>query len=154
KQVLLDGDAGSRLSKRARTRLGELRTKFDFLSERGTALVQTPGGATWWTFAGGAANAVISAAISPASSFSAPPTFDDLSLPIVANQRIEREPLRDVAADARLGKDVYDEVSSEIKFSSCVPQTLLEHCLDARLLDREAAKATLNNPIVVHRTQD
>ena len=89
KQVLLDGATESKLSKRASARLDELRAQFDFLSEGGTTLVQGSGGTTWWTFAGGAANAVLSAAISQLSN--SPPTrTDDLCLRLSPDVQIDR----------------------------------------------------------------
>jgi len=155
KSVLVEGEVGSaKLSKRATGRLEELRSQFEFLTAEATSLVGTGDGSfVWWTFAGGAANAVLSAALSRAASGRAPKR-NDLCLDLGRASRIDRADVQAMIADARPAADVYDQFARELKFSSCLPGDLLERCLDARLLDREGAADTLSEPIKVQRIGD
>ena len=151
KQVLIDGAAGANLSRRARSRLDELRERFGFLTDRATTLVQTPDGAgTWWTFAGGGANAMLSAAISRTTATSAP-TSNDLCLQFGRVPELDRESLQREVERARPLTDAHARFAAELKFSSCLPPDLLVRCLNVRLLDRDAASATLAAPISTDR---
>ena len=79
KQVLMKDPVGCKTSSRADVRLEQLREQFDFLTEDTTEIVVDESGeAEWWTFAGGAANAVLASVVQPGTTARS----DDLSVHI------------------------------------------------------------------------
>jgi ATP-dependent Lhr-like helicase len=137
------------LSKRALTRLQELRAEFAFLTPDSTTLVRAHDGMqVWWTFAGGAANAVLAAALSSVT-LEVVGNVNDLSLRLRGSVSIDREQLQKALVTARPAREVSDQLASELKFSSCLSANLLGRCIDARILDREGAAAILQSPITV-----
>jgi len=155
KGTLVDGDIGSaKLSKRATARFEELHSQFDFLVADATSLIGTADGSSmWWTFGGGAANAVLSSALSKVVHGGATKR-NDLCLELGRTASIDRTDLQTTIPEARPAADVYEQFARELKFSSCLPSNLLERCLDARLLDREGAVETLSKPIKTQRISD
>jgi len=150
KQVLLTGASGCTLSKCAIPLLEATRDKFDFLVEGKTALqIHADGSSTWWTFAGGAANALLRRRLHGKFTWS---RFDDLSIELGSG---EPEPIDEAEFVAT---DEMDELevrfSSELKFGSCLPQAPLLQTIRSRIYDADGTALALHEPRVIVRTLD
>lgn len=147
KDCLLEPVTGCTTSKRASSRLQRLREEFGFLTRGATDWVigRAPP-AVWWTFAGGAANAVLAQALK-LSAQAIGANCDDLSLVLRAGAETPGSRLVASVAAWRPPADAVRAAGKELKFSSCLPHELLERCVAARLFDRAGALAVARLPI-------
>jgi len=149
RRVLAGGSPGIEISRRARTRLGELREGFSWVDASGTAIVRDAAGAgRWWTFAGLRANMMLGELLGELRL----PTSreDNLSIRLRDGVGVEelKQRLDEVAADLKEGVfPVTDDVVDSLKFSACLPRELAVRTLRERGSDREPARACLQEPI-------
>jgi len=138
---------GVTLSRRAQTAAGELRENFHWLRvEPSTVIVQAPGSAWWWTFAGTAANAELASALTGL----APPSTNGLAVKLLegttpdeVRERLHAGPVASPAIPADLA-DVY-------KFADTLPERAAHALVDARERDPDAVEQTTAAPIRAHR---
>lgn len=136
-KAVLCGDAepGAALSQRGATKLDELRDEHAWLRHGHTTLLrQDDGTVVWWTFAGLRANLALSAATGASGQVAN--AVDNFTLKLAGQpnlaavrEALERaEPIHVPAA-----------LADGLKFSECLPPTLVSRVLDARFADREKA---------------
>jgi ATP-dependent Lhr-like helicase len=150
KQVLMKDPVGCNTSSRADVRLEQLREQFDFLTEDTTEIVVDESGeAEWWTFAGGAANAVLASVVRPGTTAQS----DDLSIRLVGEAVPSRDHLL-IALETWTPSEVaVRSYSEELKFSKCLPSHLLRSCVSARLFDTAGALRSMSTvPLFCRRS--
>jgi len=148
KQVLMKDPVGCKTSSRADVRLEQLREQFDFLTEDTTEIVVDESGeAEWWTFAGGAANAVLASVVRPGTTAQS----DDLSIRLAGESVPSRDHLL-IALETWTPSEVaVRSFSEELKFAKCLPSNLLRSCVSARLFDSAGALRSVSTvPVVCH----
>ena len=149
RQVLVEGAPGIDISKRARTKLDELRRYFSWVDTKGTVVVRDPAGISrWWTFAGLRANAILGELAGPLRL----PTSreDNLAIRLHDDAGIEdlRRRLDDLPGDAV--DDVFPATADgpdSLKFSSCLPEELALRTVRRRGSDARGVRACLSEPI-------
>jgi ATP-dependent Lhr-like helicase len=134
-RVLVGGDVNGFLSKRARERLGELRSGFEWLRTEETTLVMDAEArvATWWTFAGDAYN---SAAALVLQRRGIPARAEALRVLLPGSLGRElpegvNKVAREVADDPDAAVDI--DAALPLKFSACVPEILAARASRERL---------------------
>lgn len=145
--VLAGVDPGVTLSRRASTRLAEVREELPFCGDGYTSLVTDDEGVTrWWTFAGFGANAVLAQRLARAGA--AVKRLDNFSITLA------QEPVEGLTAMLAPGppdrpaaswEPWMDQV--ELKFSLCLPEGLAHAALVARLTDPQGAGRVLGEPV-------
>jgi len=154
KESLLEPVIGCTASKRTKARLEKLAQDFAFLSGGATDVVVRRGASlSWWTFAGGAANAVLASAIRQHGSGLAT-TADDLAVFMPAAAEVLLPRVSEALAGWRPPETLVQEHGEDLKFSSCLPTRLLELCVTARLFDLEGARAALELSRCRHSVRD
>jgi ATP-dependent Lhr-like helicase len=148
KQVLKKDPVGCNTSSRADVRLEQLREQFDFLTEDTTEIVVDESGeAEWWTFAGGAANAVLANVIRPGMTARS----DDLSVHLPGTDLPSRHRLIEVLETWVPNASTISAYAEELKFATCLPKSLLSSCVSARLFDTVGARrALVTGPVICH----
>ena len=149
RQVLVEGVLGTDISKRARTKLDELRRDFSWVDTEGTTVVRDPAGVSrWWTFAGLRANAILGELAGPLRL----PTSreDNLAIRLRDDVSIEelKRRLHDLPGDAP--DDAFPATADgpySLKFSSCLPEALALRTLRRRGSDARGVRACLSEPI-------
>jgi len=150
RQVLATDEAREWWSQRASTALADARNDYPWLRADDTVVVREGSGEpTWWTFAGQAVNASLSAAF-----------HGDLADGIRHdNFAIRFQPGAEVAdieaaihelvhADtARFRPPVDAEAIGSLKFRDCLPPQLAEQLLTARTMDEDGLRTVLNEPV-------
>jgi ATP-dependent helicase Lhr and Lhr-like helicase len=151
KTVLVQGLESAFLSKRAQSRMKEIRRNFEWLRMNETTIVisSATNSSEWWTFAGDRYNALAAQLLEAGSfatvrhsSFAVNAQNNDTQIPErIANliQEIAVRPLPfvdPVAIDA-------------VKFASCVPVDLLNAMLQARLAPTVDARVIAESTLVV-----
>lgn len=137
-------------SRRARSRLGEVRDEYDWLDGRtGSVLVADRAGLEWWTFAGGKANACLATGLGAVLDTTA--TWDNFAVRIAGEHTIE-DAERGLAELRRRGAEailpaVNEEAARGLKFSACLPGPLATGILQSRLADPEGIRAVLEQPV-------
>ena len=149
RRVLAGNRLGVEISRRARSRLDEIRRSFPWVDAGSTAVVRDPAGASrWWTFAGIRANAMLGELIGTLRS----PTARHANLSIrlrdgVAFEELKRR-LDDAPADVtKCTFPVTDDAVNALKFSACLPRRLAVRTLQERGADRDAVRACLGEPL-------
>ena len=149
RRVLDDGTLDIELSRRARTKLVEMRQHFSWVDTTATAIVRdTAGASRWWTFAGLRANTMLGELIGTHRL----PTAREENLSIRLKDGTGAEDLngRLDQVDAEANDAVFpitDEAVASLKFSACLPRELAERTLRARNSDRPAVRTCLREPI-------
>jgi ATP-dependent Lhr-like helicase len=136
-------------SRRASARLADVRAEYPWLDGRPDNVLVAAGGAlTWWTFAGGRANAGLAAGLSGRLGVRA--AADNFAVRLGTPPdpaAAERAVLGLAAADAgRMAPPVGEEAVAGLKFSECLPPTLAAWVVRERLTDASAASAALGRP--------
>jgi ATP-dependent Lhr-like helicase len=141
REILAGNEAEPHWSRRAVTRMGELREEFPWVRTDSTALVRgTDGEVRWWTFAGGVANTILAQQLKRWGEAKA----DNLSI------TIEGEPPID-ELNADLGSLATQQILPEpdhraienLKFSEALPRSLADRVFCARFNDEEAIRGIL-----------
>jgi ATP-dependent Lhr-like helicase len=134
-------------SRRASSRLGELRNEFSWLRPDSTALVRDSGGdVRWWTFAGGIANTILSDQLK--WSGRAEPDNVSIDLEGVANIDEVRERLvRLQAGDVVTTPD--PRAVENLKFAEALPRALADEVFCSRFHDEDAIQKVLAEPLRV-----
>ena len=149
RRVLDDGTLDIELSRRARTKLVEMRQHFSWVDTTATAIVRdTAGASRWWTFAGLRANTMLGELIGTHRL----PTAREENLSIRLQDGTGAEDLKgrldQVDAEAQEAVfPVTDEAVEALKFSACLPRELAERTLRARNSDRPAVRTCLREQI-------
>lgn len=136
-------------SRRAREELTQVRADCSWVREGETAIVTTPDGLAWWTFAGDRANTALSQrfsqlAGSPAESDGLAVTADATITPDDVSRAIDEIQQADPHA---LVVEVADEMLDGLKFSSCLPEEMARSILQVRLADPAALENALHEPV-------
>ncbi|WP_354699048.1 DNA helicase [Paraconexibacter sp. AEG42_29] len=140
---------GAVLTARARAQLAALRGDFDGVRDGRTMLVRDGGRnrETWWTFAGGNANAALAAGLAAANI--GVMGSDDLSISMRGPVGYER--LRQLLVDLRAAppRAAPDERRIEaLKFGESLPVDLALSVLAARMADEAAVVSALDEPLL------
>ncbi|MEH0929073.1 DEAD/DEAH box helicase [Micromonospora sp. CPCC 205558] len=147
REVLLGADPPVTLTRRAKTRLADLREDATSVVHPAGTVVSRDGDGEvrWWTWAGFRANATLIATLSELVD----PTqrYDDASIRLrpELNSTMVREAMAD-AADRICLPDINDRALAGLKFSAALPERLAVATLAARLADIPAARAVLAQP--------
>jgi ATP-dependent Lhr-like helicase len=136
-------------SRRASARLADVRAEYPWLDGRPDNVLVAAGGArTWWTFAGGRANAGLAAGLSGRLGVRA--TADNFAVRLGTTPdpaAAERAVLGLATADAgRMAPPVSEEAVAGLKFSECLPPALATWVVRERFTDASAAAAALGRP--------
>ncbi len=153
--------AGAALSERASQRLDALRGDYrGRVSPDGTIVAEVNGRLRWWTFAGGRANAVLSAALDHvAPELLDTPSSSSLQLLLRSEATAAAVASAMRSARSRFGDDlagiepeVSEQALKKLKFSELLPPALASRTLAARSADHRAAAQVAICPIMnVHR---
>ena len=149
RRVLAENSLGTDISRRARSKLDEIRQSFPWVDSKGTAVVRDPAGASrWWTFSGIRANTMLGELIGTLRL----PTSRDSNLSIRLRDGVAFEELRrrldDAPADVKeCVFPVADDAVDSLKFSACLPRRLAVQTLQERGSDRDAVRACLSEPM-------
>jgi len=149
RRILDEGTLEVRLSRRARTKLDEIRGSFSWIDAAGTVIVRdTTGAGRWWTFAGLRANTTLGNVI---GTLRLPTTREDnLSIRLRDGVGVEelRRRLDAATVEATQGAlPVTDEAVDSLKFSACLPRELAVRTLRVRGSDPGAVRTCLQEPI-------
>ena len=134
-------------SRRATTRIGELREEFPWVRTDSTALVRHPDGEVrWWTFAGGVANTILAHQLKRFGEAKA----DNVSITIEGDPPIDevREHLGSLSAH-EVSAVPDPRAIENLKFSEALPRALAEQVYLARFNDEEAIHNVLAEPLRV-----
>jgi ATP-dependent Lhr-like helicase len=144
----LAGDEGEpEWSRRAATRIGELREDFPWVRLDSTALVRHPHGEVcWWTFAGGVANTILAQQLRRLGETKA----DNVSITIEGDPHLDevREHLGTLSAHETTAMPDPRAIE-DLKFSEALPRDLAERVYLARFIDVEAICSILAEPLRV-----
>ena len=149
RRILDEGTLEVRLSRRARTKLDEIRGSFSWVDAAGTVIVRdTTGASRWWTFAGLRANTTLGNVIGTLRL----PTIreDNLSIRLRDGVGVEELRRRLDAATAEATQEAFpvtDEAVDSLKFSACLPRELAVRTLRVRGSDPGAVRTCLQEPI-------
>ena len=147
---VLAGDAESELwSRRAREEMLLAREEHSWVKDGETAVVSSPDGVAWWTFAGDRANAAIRQGLMEATganllsnglSVSADSSVD----PTAFSTAVEEIRESDAVAPAI---NISDQMLDGLKFNSCLPERVAKSVLQHRLADDLAFTQARTEPI-------
>jgi ATP-dependent Lhr-like helicase len=146
REVLASEELREWWSRRARSRIEEARAEFPWLREDdASVLLAAEDTIFWWTFAGGRANAALSAELT--RRLGARVVADNFSL------RFEAGASLDAVADAVVGLSdvdprsivpaVPEDTLEGLKFSECLPVELATETVQARLMDAEGVTSVV-----------
>jgi len=150
-RLLLAGEEASpQWSRRAQSKVGELREEHSFVNAEGaTLLSRPPSGAEWWTFAGTRANATLAGELSRMCGGRV--DHDALAVTVEGAEGlsvIERAVRELCSRDPLSMTPTIEEAALEgLKFSQCLPKDLALATLAARLRDVAAVRAVLSQPL-------
>jgi ATP-dependent Lhr-like helicase len=148
RDTLVDpGPVAGALTRRGAAKLAELRAEFAWVREGRTSLIRDERRerTRWWTFAGGRANAAVSAGLHAAGLRTT--SADDLSIGL---ERATHQSLQAAAGEldsASLAPEVQPRRRDAVKFASCCPTHALETMIRARDRDEEGTRMVLDEPI-------
>jgi ATP-dependent Lhr-like helicase len=149
--VLLGTDPAVALTHRARTRIAELRDeRRRRVNIASTVVERTEAGLTWWTWAGGRANATL---ISVLGDTVDSDTVDDFRIKLRADvEPADFNQQRATALDADLPlPNVTERAVIGLKFADVLPKDVAHDTLAARLADPAGARKILTAPAVWQR---
>jgi ATP-dependent Lhr-like helicase len=144
-RVAAGGEPGCTLSRRASTRLQEIRGRLDFVDGYSMPVVHDAAGRTTvWTFAGDRANAMLAGSLrlgglSVASTNGLALVVRDANASAVAAAITRIDPVK-----AR--PDVPSGLAAELKFSECLPPQISAAVIESRLSDCAALDEALRRP--------
>ena len=149
RRILEEGALEIRLSRRARTKLDEIRDRFSWVASAGTVVVRDATGAScWWTFAGLRANTTLGELIRALRSPTA--REDNLSIRLLDGVGAEELRRRLDAIEVETMEEAFpvsDEAVDSLKFSACLPGELAVRTLRERGLDHASVRTCLQEPI-------
>jgi ATP-dependent Lhr-like helicase len=149
RQLLAGEEVSPRWSRRAQTRLEEMRDEHAFVHPEGTTLLARPSAEVeWWTFAGTRANATLAGELSRLCG--ARVDHDALAVTVEGAEGLpaieeavralrQREP-------STMTPAVEEAALEGLKFSQCLPKELALATLASRLRDDPAVRAILGQP--------
>jgi ATP-dependent Lhr-like helicase len=145
REILASDAIDTSLSKRAGTRIVELREEFSWVRNDSTALVRDPKGELrWWTFAGGVANTLLAQHLKRYGEVVA----DNISIKFEGDLSIEflQDDLKLLTSDQI--EPVPDAKAIEnLKFSEALPPALSDEVFCSRFNDIEAIRQVLVEPL-------
>jgi ATP-dependent helicase Lhr and Lhr-like helicase len=150
RQILASDEDADCWSRRAQEQINTTRLDFPWLDRDGTtALIETDGGLTWWTFAGNRGNTTLAKEIAQLATARA--EHDSFSLTFESTTQFAN--LQNVLGDLR-NRDVEDmrplvddRAIEGLKFSECLPISLAREMLESRLHDSVAVRETLTRKL-------
>ena len=149
RRILDEGNLEVRLSRRARTKLDEIRERFSWVDAAGTVVVRdTAGAGRWWTFAGLRANMTLGELIGTLRLPAA--REDNLSIRLRDGVGVEELRRRLDAVDVETTEEAFpasDEAVDSLKFSACLPKELAVRTLRRRGSDPAAVRTCLQEPV-------
>ena len=150
KHLLASGSDRELWSRRARSRIHDVRQEFAWLHAEGTVvLAANHDRAAWWTFAGVGANAMFASALSRVTHSAVhydgfTVTFaSHVSLPTI-EQAVGELRVDDVGA---MHVAVDEQAITGLKFSECLPHDVALDMLRIRLCDPSGAQRVLKQPV-------
>ncbi len=155
KRVLLEGNPGEFLTRRAREQMEEVRGRFPGLAPEGTTLEPSSlGRARWWTFAGLKANASLADHLKTVGC----PVLsrDNLCLTLDATggmPLLQRHLPSPAEAAALRPASLAEEALESLKFAFCTPSELAFASLSTRLADPDATARIAAAPVIVSMEQ-
>ena len=147
RRVLVGEKPSPQWSRRAQSRLEEMREEHSFLHAEGpTLLIRHLCGAEWWTFAGTQANATLAGELSrrcnrPVEHDALAVTIDGVEGLSTIEGAVRELSLRDPSSMAPL---IEDAAVDGLKFSQCLPKELALATVASRLRDVTAVGAVLS----------
>jgi ATP-dependent helicase Lhr and Lhr-like helicase len=150
RHLLADDEVSPRWSRRAQSRMAELREEHSFLKKGGsTLLYRSPSVAEWWTFGGTKANATLAGELSRKSRCHV--DHDPFTITVERNDghpAIEETVQEFLSRDpASLTPSVEEAAIGGLKFSQCLPMELALAMLTARLRDTAAVRTVLSQQL-------
>lgn len=150
-QSILEEEEGRpNWSQRAVQQMTSARQDFPWIQASCTALVDTSGSTSWWTFAGRAANNALAGTLTSLLGGDRC-TADNLQVIIQTTRKLTdvekaiheltQMDLTDIAPE------IDNAAISGLKFSECLPEHLAIEMLQRRSTDEEALRETLAKPI-------
>lgn len=122
----------------------EIRSELPYIDGEMLPVVCDTDGLRLWTFAGGRANAMLARAL---RSTGAPPRIvDNFELSFHATDQPRVAAALECITEKDCEAPVDPRMLSELKFGSCLPQTIAEGVLRARLSDFDALRTCLRRP--------
>jgi ATP-dependent Lhr-like helicase len=152
RQVLAVERDESPWSRRARQHVADIRAEYPWVHRDRSSLVMAgAGGATWWTFAGGRANAILAHEL--ATNLGCRGTWDNFAIRLEGDLRANGvetaiETLRSVPA-AALRPAVDERAVEGLKFAECLPPEQATAVVQTRLADPVGVAETLRQPVHV-----
>jgi ATP-dependent Lhr-like helicase len=148
RRILVADDVPECWSRRARKAMADVREQFAWLQSESLPVVGgDEGSTTWWTFAGGKANATLAGALAEAGAERV--THDSLSIIIEGRHTPQQatELIRTARQqDPQSMNPIVDEQAIEgLKFTQCLPPDLAVGLLRDRLRDVDAINAVLHD---------
>ena len=145
-RVLASDENAECWSRRAQEQINSTRFDFPWLArDSSTILNNTEGGLTWWTFAGCRGNATLANELAQVTASRV--EHDNFSLTFESTvQFAELQKALNVLRTkpvSEMQPAIDDRAIEGLKFSECLPTSLANEMLGARLRDSMAVKATL-----------
>lgn len=150
--ILAGEETSPRWSRRAQSRLAELREEHSWVHADAPSLVtRPPTGAEWWTFAGTRANATLAGELSrlcggridhDALTITVEEAESVSAIERAVRELSQREPVS-------MAPSVEEAAIEGLKFSECLPKELALTMLAARLRDESAIRTVLSQPVRV-----
>jgi ATP-dependent Lhr-like helicase len=152
KAVLAGEEVSPRWSRRAQSRLDEVRQEHDFVGADGpTLLSRSPGNFEWWTFAGTRANATLAGEL--AGLCGGRVDHDALAVTVEGAEGLSEvtTAVRELGSrdPSSMTPHVDEDALEGLKFSECLPRDLGLAVLAARLRDVAAMQEVLRQPLRV-----
>ena len=129
--------------------MSRTREEYSWPNEKETAVVSSPDGVAWWTFAGDRANAAIRQRMmeligSNVRSDGFSVSVEDPVSPTTLSKAVE-DIRQHNAKD--LVVDVANDMLEGLKFTSCLPEQVAKGILRARLADQSALASAIAEPV-------
>lgn len=137
--VVVGAHPGCELSRRAAAKLEQVREQLSFVEGENIPVVDDgKGKVRIWTFGGGLTNAALAEAL-PASQTRS----DDFSISFKARSITAAMEAFSSLRSLCIRPSISSALIKELKFASCLPETVATSIVGARLLDRDGIQATL-----------
>jgi ATP-dependent helicase Lhr and Lhr-like helicase len=137
--VVAGANSGCELSRRAATKLDEIREQFAFVDASGIPIVDNEqDSCRIWTFGGGLANAALADALPGPASRS-----DDFCISVKGRNAAAAMDAFSKIDGLSIRPSISSAMVSELKFNSCLSEKIAISTIEARLLDRDGIEATL-----------
>jgi ATP-dependent Lhr-like helicase len=143
-KVLATGDSGVTLSTRAKAALEEIRGAMPYFDGDILPVVLTSDALRLWMFAGSRANAMLASALRSAGA--SPRIIDSFGITVRANDEPRLAAALGHITEEDCEPPVDRRILSELKFGSCLPETIAKDVLRARLSDFTALRECLRRP--------